>query len=222
MLRPRWPEDLSLPPATQHLGSLSAFGVTGEVLTLSDHQGHTVAAVCVTLRKWEGLPDPASSPWPGALASLRTALRYSRMGWLETGPASLQPTSDSLLALRAGMVWHGIIRLMERNGLGFALGLSIAPPTDADAPVSDMLPLLLERHGLPAEFTHRPGKYIARASRASRAEAQPEALLPVDLREALRRGAKLCGEPLRDGSGQWAYFWVAHRTVLLQGLPLGK
>ncbi len=220
LLRQAWPEDLVSPSVAQGVGPLHDFGTQGEVLTVSDHQGHTVAAMRVNIRFGEALPDPQSSPWPGAMASLRTALRYSRLGWLETGSARLQTGSKAMTSLRAALLWHGLVRLLERNGLGFALGVSFAPPSDADAPVTDMLPLLLERHGLPPEFSSRPSKYAWRPPQGLVAEGEPEDRLPADLREALRRGAKLCGDPLTEANGDLRFFWVAHRTLLQHGMPL--
>jgi hypothetical protein len=146
-------------------------------------------------------------------------LRYSRLGWLETGPASLQTGNAGEVTMRAALLWQGLVRLMERNGLGFALGLSITPPNDADAPVTDMLPALLDKYGLSEEFAYRPTKFAIRTVPAPMAVVDPETALPADLREALRRGARLCGEPQVGSKQQFSFFWVAHRTLLQAGLP---
>jgi hypothetical protein len=214
MLRRRWPEDLHEAARDIESPLLAHFGTTGEVLTLSDAQGQTIAALWVHVHRDEPLPESGSAAWPGALSSLRTALRYTRMGWLEVGPIFTAATANEaqegqrLSHFVAALIWQGIQRLLDRNGLGFALGLSIAPPTDADAPVTDMIPLLLEKHGLDPEFAYRPHKFTGAQAPAAIRHAEPEAFLTCDLREALRRGAKLCGEPAVNPQGQAYFFWA--------------
>jgi hypothetical protein len=203
MLRRNWPEDLFETPRFEENTLLKRFGTEGEVLTVNDTQGQTVAALWVRVHRNEPLPESGSAAWPGALSSLRTALRYSRMGWLEVGPIVAAPALSHFVA---ALVWQGLQRLIDRNGVGFALGLC-----GPASPVTSMLPLLLERHGLDPEFAYRPHKFRGPSTPAAPLavhQAEPEVFLPPDLREALRRGAKLCGEPVVNPQGEAFYFWA--------------
>lgn len=210
MLRRNWPEDLIEGVRQTEIPLLQKFGTEGEVMTLNDAQGQTAAALRVRVHRHEPLPESGSAAWPGALSSLRTALRYTRMGWLEVGPLVAAPADSVPSHFVAALVWQGLQRLIDRNGLGFALGLSVAP-----AHVTATIPLLLERHGLDPEFAYRPHKFggnQAPAAPLAPHQAEPEIALPADLREVLRRGAKLCGEPLLNPQGDAFYFWVLTRA----------
>jgi hypothetical protein len=211
MLRRNWPEDFSEEKRENAIPLLNHFGTTGELLELSDASGQAIAAQWIKVHRNDPLPESGSSAWPGALSSLRTAMRYSRLGWLEVGPLhtaiSGRPTRP-VSHFIAALMWQGIQRLMDRNGLGFALGLSVVPPPDVDSPITDMIPLLLERHGLDPEFGYQPRKFAASKSPWITLQTYTEACLPNDLRESLRRGAKLCGEPHHDPQGNHWFFWA--------------
>jgi hypothetical protein len=221
MLRRNWPEDLIESPRRTENPLLLRFGTEGEIMTVNDAEGQTVAALWVRVHRNEPLPESGSAAWPGALSSLRTAMRYSRMGWLEVGPIVAVPALSHFVA---ALVWQGLQRLIDRNGLGFAIGLCIAPPYEVAASenpgnpsdaVTAMLPLLLERHGLDPEFAYRPHKFWRPSTPVAPLavhQAEPEVLLPPDLREALRRGAKLCGEPALNPQGEAFYFWALARV----------
>jgi hypothetical protein len=211
LLRRSWPEDILNQDRENSVSLINHFGTTGEVLELSDGTGQTIAAQWIQVHRNDPLPESGSSAWPGSLSSLRTALRYSRLGWLEIGPlrtldnTQLTPMQQALVP---ALMWQGIQRLLERNGLGFALGLACLPPSDADAPVTDMVPTLLERYGLDPEFGYQPRKFPGMKSAYGNTEKPIESCLPVDLREALRRGARLCGEPYMDSQGHGWFFWA--------------
>jgi hypothetical protein len=211
MLRRSWPDDLSHPTRNQASHLIHQFGTEGEVLELSDRSGQTLAAQWIRVHRNDPLPESGSSAWPGSLSSLRTALRYSRLGWLEIGPLHVDASGQSKGAMKplvTALMWLGLQRLLERNGLGFALGLACVPPSDADAPVTDMVPALLEKYGLHPEFGYQPRKFPSRHSPQSARTDSEEPRVPAELREALRRGAKLCGEPHCDAEGNAWFFWA--------------
>jgi len=220
MLRPSWPDDLPEPAIPPIPNGPIGFGQKGAILTAIDKEGRTVVALQVMPHWRDGLPDFLATPWPGALASLHTALRYTGMGWLEAGPMAFSPVETEFNAIRATLLWEGLIRILERNGLGFVLGVESGGTPDADAPISDLVPRLLEVYGLPDEFAYRPKKfrptvtYSSTLNACSNEEHQLKAILPLALREALTRGARLTGEPLLDSLKNRQFFWVGYHGAL--------
>ncbi|HKP96001.1 MAG TPA: hypothetical protein VJ385_09620 [Fibrobacteria bacterium] len=165
------------------------------------------------------------------LAPLLTALRYSREGILEMGVPTLSPGCDAAKASR--LLWSGMIRYLERNGLGFVIGrenLSMGSEEARD------WPHLMEAHGLHPDlqmetrsaFDSRGAMRLepkapaggAPAGRAPAAGQRTPALRgwPAGLQEALRRGCRLACEPaFNAAAGCLEFVWVASRDMLESG-----
>jgi hypothetical protein len=207
-----------------------------EFLTVHSADG-VLRAVCRLMRI--DRDNPLAHPLKAGrfhLSPLLTALRYSREGILEMGAPVFAPGSDP--EKLAGLVWTGLIRYLERNGLGFVLGQdALAQPPAAAMAWSRLMDL----HGLHPDLevetrpAFRSGSFDTGAGPLSRSrESSPdgtdggsgdsrETLLgacPTGLREALRRGCRLACEPAQDpATGCLDFLWVASRDMLQNGEP---
>jgi hypothetical protein len=153
------------------------------------------------------------------LSPLITAIRYTRKGILEMGAPVFAPgcNPDRL----AGILWTGVVRHMERNGLGFVVGQEVLAHNPGDA--KDWA-RLMDAHGLHPDLevetrsVFRSGPAGSRSLPSPAAPQDPARNWPVGLREALRRGCRLACEPeLNPVSGSHEFVWVASREMLEDG-----
>ncbi len=150
------------------------------------------------------------------LSPLLTALRYSREGILEMGVPTLASGSDQ--AKSARLLWTGMIRYMERNGIGFVIGRENLSIRTEEV---HAWPSLMETHGL-----HPDLQLETKPAYNSRGALRPEAQVavqaspslrswPAGLQEALRRGCRLACEPAFNAAiGCLEFVWVASRDML--------
>lgn len=150
-----------------------------------------------------------------AYGPLFTALRYAALGAAEVGPLVLSPeaarrarASENGRASEAGRgpedemiaaLWGALPAYLKSRNLDFALGWETARPASEE-----------QTARLVEEFAvfgaSRAGKFAGRP--AASAPEGGRAWLPPGLREALRRGARLAGDPLRQSGGDCDFLWV--------------
>ena len=193
-----------------------------EFLMLRSHDG-ALRAVCRLMRLDGG--NPIRNPLASGrfhLSPLLTALRYSREGILEMGVPAVASGQDAAKAAR--LLWTGMIRYLERNGLGFVIGREILSMRAQDA---HAWPGLMEAHGLHPDlqletrsaFSSRAAGLSARVAegRPDREAGSPHGW-PAGLQEALRRGCRLACEPaFNAAAGCLEFVWVASRDMLESG-----
>lgn len=161
------------------------------------------------------------------LSPLLTALRYSREGILEMGVPAFTPDCD--LSKGASLLWSGMIRYLERNGLGFVIGMESLSMAMERA---HAWPRLMESHGLPPELqveTRSAWNPRGFQESGSMRNGSPSAAevpatdyawshLPAGFQEALRRGCRLACEPaFNAAAGCLEFVWVASRDMLQSG-----
>ncbi|MEO7426298.1 MAG: hypothetical protein ABI036_14005 [Fibrobacteria bacterium] len=158
------------------------------------------------------------------LSPLLTALRYSREGILEMGVPTLASGTDQGKSAR--LLWAGLIRYLERNGIGFVIGRENLSIRSEDA---HAWPRLMEAHGLhpDLQMETRPA-YDSRGtlraasgpglngSTPSQGAGTPSLRSwPAGMQEALRRGCRLACEPaFHAAAGCLEFVWVASRDML--------
>lgn len=172
----------------------------------------------------------AANPIPNPLASgrfhlspLLTALRYSREGILEMGAPAFAVGCDTAKAAR--LLWTGMTRFLERNGLAFVIGRDALPAIGETRPAWNGL---MAAHGLPPDLETEtlPGfrAWETAATPAltgldcdpgSRLSGEPLRLWPAGLQEALLQGCRLACEPAwNPASAALEFIWVASRDML--------
>jgi hypothetical protein len=144
-------------------------------------------------------------------APIFTALRYAGLGILEAGALTVDPEVPRLGGGEAvcRALWEGLRRYMDSHAMAFALGRETARPAGSGA--EEQAARLWEEYGLFAEARTRKFEGLSHKARLS-APALP--WLPAGLREALRRGARLAGEPAPRLGGDYEFLWVAARNAL--------
>jgi hypothetical protein len=215
-----------------------------EFLTVRAADG-ALQAVCRLMRI--DRDNPLAHPLKAGrfhLSPLLTAMRYSREGVLEMGAPVFAPGAHP--EKLAGLLWTGLIRYLERNGLGFVLGLEALPQPPVAAKNWGRL---MEDHGLhpdlevEARSAFRSGPFTTGIGfLADSRESSPDGSDAVgerandrawestgeasascrastaNLSEALRRGCRLASEPAYDpATGSLLFLWVASRDMLQGG-----
>lgn len=145
------------------------------------------------------------------LSPLITALRYSREGIVEMGAPAYCHTGDSTKL--AELLWVGLIQYLERNGVGFVIGLD---SLSNELTGAKALPQLMSKYGLhpdlEVDIRYRPQGNKANSQSEINFESFP---LPPSLGEALRRGCRLAAEPIfNDATNRWEFIWVSSRDML--------
>lgn len=191
------------PPAVPYCDFLMLKNNAGELL-----------ALCRLMRRRLGRDNSVRSSLESGrfqLSPLLTALRYSREGLVEMGAPAFRADFDAAKA--AQLMWEGVIQYLERNGLGFVVGLdSLSNQFNH----FDILPRLMEMYGLHPDLeveTHRP---FYRKSISGTVPLHFDLpALPESLVEALRRGCRLAAEPLaNEVTNRWEFIWVSSRDIL--------
>jgi hypothetical protein len=190
-----------------------------EFLMLRSGDG-TLRGVC-RLMRLDGA-NPIRNPLASGrfqLSPLLTALRYSREGILEMGVPTLASGTDQSKSAR--LLWAGLIRYLERNGIGFVIGRENLSIRTEEV---HAWPLLMESHGLhpDLQMETRPA-YDSRGTlrtdaAGSQAGAPSLRSWPAGMQEALRRGCRLACEPAFNAAvGCLEFVWVASRDMLETG-----
>ncbi len=216
-------EGIQSPPAVPYCEFLSVRAPDGRL-----------EAVCRLMRL--DRDNPLAHPLKAGrfhLSPLLTALRYSREGILEMGVPVFAAGADPEKLAR--MIWTGTIRFMQRNGLGFVIGLDVLRHQPG---AGEAWGRLMDVHGLhpdlevearsvlrsgSADSGHRFLSVPGIQEDARKEEVALESGLgnwPAGLREALRRGCRLACEPgFNAGTGCLEFVWVSSRDMLESGEP---
>jgi hypothetical protein len=208
---------LALERASSGRASLGSEGIQSppavpycEFLTVRSQDGR-LQAVCRLMRL--DRDNPVAHPLKAGrfhLSPLLTALRYTREGVLEMGVPAIAPGAHPENQTR--LVWAGMIRYLERNGLGFVIGLDTLP--HPSGPVREWA-RLMDSHGLHPDLEVETRAPAASASADALASQEAPMRPPAGLQEALRRGCRLASEPaFNPASGNLEFVWVASRDML--------
>jgi len=184
-----------------------------DFLMLKNNAGDLLA-VCRLMRRRLGRDNSVRSSLESGrfqLSPLLTALRYSREGLVEMGTAAFHPDFDSTRS--AQLLWEGVIQYLERNGLGFVVGMD---SLSCQINHFDILPRLMETYGLHPDLEVEPNRSFNRKTISNTRSFNFDLpTLPPSLVEALRRGCRLAAEPIANElTNRWEFIWVSSRDML--------